>query len=647
MSASDIKSVSMPIADTSIRAINSAIDPNFSLKCSLDVNGKITTLAIDKIALVKDGKISDDANLSESSIMSLKKDLEEAFEEESKNFPKNKEFKIKSINDDLNLQTKSPKLLNSLKRIFLSYFKIPTTKTYEKRTTEITETAASKIFDIQDAYRTNSISDKTALHNIEQLKAKPNANKTYVKLLLTALTIGLLAGIIGVGAILPHFGIAYLTKLAIPGIPTSIAIPLIGVGLSTFSLYAALKIAAKKNQKAKDYLNAIQLLKSNLFLESNLNDIINTALFILMTLTMIHAPWFATLQGCLAYPTGALLIASGVYQLGESIVSMINNRKIKDNKEMIISTLNILCSCAVITMGLLTAIGLINSPINIAVMAIFGGLMATVNAYNLKKSYDQYKEIKKIDVTNAEAIFNFLKNKLSLNTDEIKSLKAKIDTMSKEEIIEWIEKNYKNFEKEQAEIFKQLKEKLEVAKERAEAEILKDIRKIMLFEEIKNGTESKIERFGSIVTKETLIKTLEDLDKYKKDSKANEKNLIDLFATIKKETKAKTIAEIIKFLVINIPLMVVPFLNISKLISVNLYDYLMAAGLFSNIAVNITPRYRNIPPAMIKKVLDINTALKTKEYLKYKKLISKNSKKADDETTEKVKIVATKEKIAA
>ncbi|NGX32911.1 MAG: hypothetical protein K1060chlam4_00967, partial [Candidatus Anoxychlamydiales bacterium] len=127
---------------------------------------------------------------------------------------------------------------------------------------------------------------------------------------------------------------------------------------------------------------------------------------------------------------------------------------------------------------------------------------------------------------------------------------------------------------------------------------------------------------------------------YKEDSKANEQNLKDLFATIKKEIKAKTIAEIIKFVVINVPLMVIPFLNIAKLINVALYDYLMAAGLFSNIAVNITPRYRNIPPAMIKKVLDINNALETEEYLKYKNLLEKYSEKSDDETSEKTEKVA-------
>ena len=643
MSVSEAKSASISGASTR------ALDSSFHLKCSLDEEGKIKNLAIDKISLINNGDVLKGTDLSETSVNSLKEELEQVFKDDSEKFPKNKEFKIKSSDKDLMVSTKSLKQFNRITKFIYGYFRTRLPIINKKETSKILDPIASKIIDIRGVHREGSISidsliDKipglTANHNIKQLKAKPNANKTYVKFLLTALTIGLLAGIIGVGAILPHFGIPYLTTLAIPGIPASIAIPLMSVGLTTFSLYAALKIAAKKSEKAKHYLDAIQLLKSNLFLESNLNDIINTALFILMPLTMIHAPWFATLLGCLAYPTGALLIASGIYQLGESITSMINNRKINDNKEMMISMLNVLCSISVITMGLLTAAGLINAPITIVVMGIFGGLMVSVNAYNLKKSYDQYKKIKKIDVENAEDIFNFLKNKLSLDTDERESLKFKIGNMSKGKIIDWITKNNKNFEKEQAEIFKKIKEELEASKEVKEEEILEDIRKIMVIEEIKNATESKNERLGSIVTKETLIKTLEFIKDNKEVSEKNKQEIIDLFATIKKEAKAKTIAETLKFIVINVPLMVIPFLNIAKLIPVSLYDHLMAAGLFSNIAVNITPRYRNIPPAMIKKVLDINNALNTEEYLKYKNLIPKHSEKPDDETSEKTKKVA-------
>ena len=434
MSVSETNSVS--ISDTSI----SDHDSSFHLKCSLDEDGKIRDLAIDRISLIGDGKVLTGKDLSETSVGALKEDLERVFKDDSEKFPKNKEFKIKSSDKDLMVSTKNLKQFYLITKIIYACLRKSLPTINETKASKITDSTACKIFNIQEAHQ-NTLIDSTATliteipkltskHNIEQLEAKPNANKTYVKLLLTALTIGLLAGIIGVGAILPHFGIPYLTQLAIPGIPISIAIPLIGIGLTTFSLYAALKIAAKKSEKAKDYLDAIGLLKSNLFLESNLNDIINTALFILMPLTMIHAPWFPTLLGCLAYPTGALLIASGIYQLGESITSLINNRKIKDNKEMMVSMLNILCSISVIAMGLLTAAGLINSPITIAVMGIFGGLMVSVNAYNLKKSYDQYKEVKKIDVENAEDIFNFLKNKLSLDSDEIKSLKAKIDNMS-------------------------------------------------------------------------------------------------------------------------------------------------------------------------------------------------------------------------
>jgi len=351
---------------------------------------------------------------------------------------------------------------------------------------------------------------------------------------------------------------------------------------------------------------------------------------------MIHAPWLSTLEGCLAYPTGALLIASGVYQLGESIVSTINNRKIKDNKEMIISILNVLCSSSVIAMGILTAIGLINSPITIIVMAVFGALMVAVNGYNLKKSLNQYKMIQEASNKSAEEILSFLKNELSLNDEKISALKSEIAIKTKEEIIKWIESNLKNFEKDQAENFKRIKEALQNAEEDKKEEILKEIRQIMLFEEIKNKTEVKIERFASLVTKETLKKTLEIM----KDSDVDKTKLTNLFSTIKKEAKAKTIAEIFKFFIINVPLMIIPFLNIAKLLPIALYDYLMAAGLLSNIGVNITPRYRNIPPAMIKKILDINSKLATDAYQKYKSSIKILDKIAPKDPLGKVKIAA-------
>nr|NGX32964.1 hypothetical protein [Candidatus Anoxychlamydiales bacterium] len=277
MSISETKSVS--ISDTSI----SDHDSSFHLKCSLDEDGKISSLAIDRIPLIGDGKVLTGKDLSETSVGSLKKALEEVFKDDSEKFPKNKEFKIKSSDKDLMVSTKNPKQFYLITKIISACFRKSLPIINETKASKITDSTACKIFNIQEAHQNtlidntdsllNEIPKLTFKHNIEQLQAKPNANKTYVKLLLTALTIGLLAGIIGVGAILPHFGIPYLTSLAIPGIPASLAIPLIGIGLTTFSLYAALKIAAKKSEKAKDYLDAIGLLKSNLFLESNLNDI--------------------------------------------------------------------------------------------------------------------------------------------------------------------------------------------------------------------------------------------------------------------------------------------------------------------------------------------------------------------------------------
>ena len=489
-------------------------------------------------------------------------------------------------------------------------------KVFETTSKDISETTTQKIIDIKEVYsdgcNLNNVFNKVANHNVKQLKIKPETNAKITKLLLIGLVAGALAGTIGLGAILPQLGVIS-SSLGIVGLPLPATITCLALGAISVVSYASLRIAAQKNETAKKYLDDIHLTKSNWFLESNINDTTSSILLILMTLTFIHSPWMTTLKGCLAYPTGILLIASGAYQLGESLKAIANAKSIGDKKELLKSALNTLSSLAVIAMGIFTTVGMINSPITIAMTCLFGALVVSVAGMNLKSSIQKLKDIKEIKADDAEKIYEFLDKNLSLSMEDLTKLKDQANNMSPLQIISWIEKNYKNWDEKQQKFYKEIQRQLANEDIKANEAKMDEIKKLIFNEEMKNAIETKIGALGSLITKETLQNTLEIMQEYKigktdeKDIKELQDKMIDLFKTIKSQTTTKSIAEIVKFFVLYIPFMVVPFLpSIIPSFSLKVYDVLMAALQTANIAVNITPRFRNIPPTERKENLDIN-----------------------------------------
>lgn len=626
-------SVTIDSSQISTREVYSPMSSNFSFKCKLDKSGKINGLAVDKIALINDGKFSN--NLTKDSIIDLKNGLDNLIQNDpyiTKNiYTKNTELEIKLKDNNLYFQKASS--TNIIPDLFRYILRSTSPTPPPSETTE-------KLNKIHDKFLIDSVAHATALNNIAQLKKTTNTNTNKIKVvaLLAFFTLGFLSFVVGMGGLLPHFGIPYLAKLSIPGIPISISAPLIGIGLIDFASIYGLKKVAEKNDKAKNYFEAVKLLRRQLFLDSNLNDIINAALFILMTLTMIHSPWLATLKGCLAYPTGALLITSGFMQLGESINSTINNKKTNETKEMRTSLLNVATSISVILMGLLTTVGMINSIANIIDMGIFGILMVSVNAIKLVDSNKLLKEINR-DITDDE-IYDFLKNKLLfLDETEIQKIKTEKKEMTEDEISKWITKNCKNFEETQAKTFQQMKEELEKAKTNEEkAILLEKIKKMIVLEEIKNATESKISKFGSIVNKSTLINSLEFFTKNSKidlvDNNKKTQKLIKLFKTIKSEAKLKRNVEIFKLTAINGPLLFIPFLNMLNVIKLSAYNIVNAAELIANISVNAFPRFRNISPVTPINDSNIFQYLNVKDYQKFRNKVTESFVSETSEKTQ-------------
>ncbi|NGX63627.1 MAG: hypothetical protein KR126chlam6_01040 [Candidatus Anoxychlamydiales bacterium] len=680
---------------------------SFNLAVKLTDAHEIKNLGLDGIQLISKGDIVQETlskhSLDKSSVMILKRDLEEKIFQSDDAFETHKKLEIQSTDADLKLHITEKKIikepivteepiesskmepsktvqsknepatsnypilgtivsyLSSIASYVPSLFskndalksttedtedkpktrtvvKLVDRKVFNESIKDIDEVSAKKIIDIKEVYsdacNLNNVFNKVANHNVKQLKIKPETNSKITKLLLISLVAGALAGTIGLGAILPHFGIIS-SSLGIVGLPLPATITCLALGAISVVSYVSLRIAAKKNETAKKYLEDIHLTKSNWFLESNINDTTSSILLILMTLTFIHSPWLTTLKGCLAYPTGILLIASGAYQLGESLKALANAKSIGDKKEILKSALNTLSSLAVIAMGIFTTVGMINSPINIATTCIFGALVVSVAGMNLKSSINKLKEIKDIKADDAEKIYEFLDKNLSLSMDDLTKLKDQVNNMSLTDIVKWIEKNSKNWDEKQKKAYTELLKKLSSEEIKENEAQIEEVKKMIFNEEMKNAIETKIQSLGSLITKETLQQTLEIMQEYKigktneKDIKELQDKMIDLFKTIKSQTTTKSIAEIVKFFVLYIPFMIVPFLpSIIPSFNLKIYDVLMAMLQTANIAVNITPRFRNIPPTDRKENLDINNdAVINRDYFEMKAMLNQTDVK--------------------
>ena len=554
------------------------ITSDFSLRCALDKKSEITNLALDNMALISNGQISSEKQLNPSAIKFYKKDLEAEFK---KSFPNYKNFTLESARGEVRLK---PSGLRKIAPFSSSIKLAPET--------------SNRILKIQDQFLSNRVFGKVAINNVKQLKATPKTNKILSIALLSILTIGILAGTIGIGALLPAIGLI-APSLGIIGIPLGATIGLLSAGALSIIGYGVLTIAAKKSKVANEYLNDIHHKKSQAYLESNINDLAGGAYLLLLAMSFLKFPFKTTLEGCLKYPGGILLVASGIYQLVESIKSFINAKAISNKEVLLKNSLNIICSIFVIGFGILTTISLINSPLGIFLAFGIGLVSVAVASLNFKDSAKQLKRVYNVDENNASEIIKFLKNNLSLDDDEIKKIKEKTQAMKKADCETWIKKNIKNFEEKQKARWKEIEGKLKAAKDNE----IEEIKKLILKEEIKNAQERKIGNFGALINKDTLIKTLETLE----TSIDDDEKVKAIFKSIKKDTRNKTIAEFVKIFIVNVPMMVIPLAQ--PLMSLGLYDVLLASTFLLNMGVNLNPGFRNVPPTMLKKVLDINKKL--------------------------------------
>jgi hypothetical protein len=587
-----------------VSPLNAATSFNFSnMKIIKNDNGEVTELKVDGAAILKTQNLT-----SENFFLKLKD-----FFANEKTFKSEKEFEIIDENNQLFKKKEICKSWLTNPYFLLYNFVLHNSRNTTKE--ELSFCQSNKIKSIYNRYQeknqTNLIFEKTANHNIKQLNDKPKTNSTITKIALVAITAAILAGTIGVGALLPYIG---LGSLGIPFVSLAVSIGLISIGAVTITSLAGLVIAAKRSNTIKEYLKDLLLKRSEWFLEANLNDFTNSALFAclgIFNLASISTTWSAILIGCLAYPTGLLLMGSGLYQLVESCKDIVNNYKISDRAELIKAIVNFAFSLTAITMGIITVIGMINAPVGIAITIAVGVLLLVVNTYSLYKSVRQLIELYKVNKNDPKAVYKYLNNKLSLTKADISKLKKEAQKMQKKDILKWIKANLKNFPKESKNYWNNIVEQIQ--KDEIDLQIVKDM---IYNQEAKKVIESKISRFGAIVNKNTLQTALTVLKAYNENPSSQTEKLLNVFAKSKSDTTTKTIAEAVKFAFINMPLMVVPLF----LPGINMIAYNLSMGvfLFSNLAINITPRFRNVPPTMLKKPQDINQEIEAKEQENYK-----------------------------
>ena len=131
-------------------------------------------------------------------------------------------------------------------------------------------------------------------------------------------------------------------------------------------------------------------------------------------------------------------------------------------------------------------------------------------------------------------------------------------------------------------------------------------------EKIHNLLESKRTEFSDILDSDTLTKVLKHLDGTKN---LKEKELAEVFISVRNATVKKTAYEAIKTAVVYAPFFFVPLFGSSM--GPLAYNILFAALSVINIAFNLDYKNRNVPMSVEEEVIDdINEHLKvySKEY---------------------------------
>jgi protein-S-isoprenylcysteine O-methyltransferase Ste14 len=480
---------------------------------------------------------------------------------------------------------------------------------------------------LKDKIHENRIINEVALNKIKKINHKNDVNKYIAHALLITLVASFFVMSIGLGGVISHFTIPIMSLSTGVGLLTAGSLVLLGALIT-------LKIAAKKNKKANEYLKELILLTRKYFLFSSLNDAASIPLLILMGAAVIlgSIPHLALISACLALPVALLTIFSGVMQLKETINAFVNAKnlqqpkktdrtlleKTKDfgkilvSKEIIIPSLNMLY----ITFLFIGGFFYLTNHIDAALVcnSVLGGVGLIVAALGIFNVFKQIKEIYKINSKNPKEVIKYIQDKFILTKEEVKKIKEKIDVLNIEKTKEYLAYKIKTFENKDKKIrFNEYLEKLENNKVNIE-----EIKQIIINEELALALDKKHMQILSVISIETFKEALKLATTNKVvSSKEIEEKYLKLFLQIRKEMNVKLGAEFLKLFLIYFIYATNPVLL--KLLPMSSYYFLMAFSTLMDLLINWKSRFRNVPSVDKEVDFDINKILLSSNPLEQKK----------------------------
>jgi hypothetical protein len=475
----------------------------------------------------------------------------------------------------------------------------------------------------------------------DAVNAKPKIHWAVTAILVTTVLVGFIALTIGVGTLLPniilphsaflHFMItsqigngSNVLQLGIQNLGKATPY-LLGVGGAITATFFLLKVLKKfkmferDNKILKtigDCLDEIQRIEGKYLVSGTTNATLNgilltllASVFILASISNIaHIHLLSasslsiinTVEGTLAYPTGVLLVISGITQLLQSIKDLYEAIKSKDAKRKKEAWLNIGYSVTTILAGLLTISGLINSPLMYAINLVSFACAFKFSKDQLNKAKQRAAEAKLVELKEIK-IKEYLDEKFKLNQDEINAKYKEIMTYDKQKIEAWIKDRIDSTTNEDKKIFLNKIKNCNLEK----------IQFYIYVEEIYLASIQKVIDFGSSLNPELVLKVLNSLgDK-------SEENKQQLLNEIQNKLASKKTIEWLKTWGLYGPQIVIPFAMLaggnksivgSKVASGVKFGYNLGMGFssFGDAIINFSPERRNIAPPLEGTEIDLN-----------------------------------------
>ena len=474
---------------------------------------------------------------------------------------------------------------------------------------------------ILDRLESNKVAQMVYTNKIDQLNDKPVINHSLTKLCVFAVVLAMFAGIIGGASLLSNFhivpkayGISNISNMVDYGLVSFASVVLIG--------YIIAKIAkeAKPDSKTAHLSKDIDLTIRNAFLFSNLNDGTASVVYLIAAL-LILAPHIHLgsnlnfISKCFGYPTGILLIASGLQQVGESGIELKNSFKKKN-------LLNLVRGLAVIFMGYLFIRGFQSHGVGVGANWLLNVIPFAVVGMTLLAVSNELKALKGAAEKNDKSKRFFLEETLSLNEAELSNLKTKIMKWDDTEVLKWVKKQNSflskmlklfNIESEHAKFWIDIQTEI-TSIERLQTERLAQINKMIIREEIKLLMMKKIDAFAEKIEKDTLenvLKLMQSNSNEESQPSSTALKIDDVFKKVVKESTQKRNVERAKAIILT-AFLIAPlyfaFSFLSKIIVIVAYNLSQVVLNIFNIVINSTPRFRNIPTAHLDTALNVNAA---------------------------------------